>query len=546
MVLSHRAVPALAITAIVAALLASQLSACAVGPDYVRPSLDVPSAYKEAEASGSSSWKPAEPQSAGSAQPWWAAYGDPTLSALIDQAGRANQTLQQAEAQYRQAKAVADAARAGLFPTVGASAGAQRARTDSAGSKLGNVDSVGLSASWEPDLWGSVRRSIESGDAGTQASADDLAAARLSIQAALAQDYLQLRITDQLRALYAATTAAYLRSSQLTQSQYKAGVALRSDVALAESQLKTAQAQGVDLEAQRAQLEHAIAVLTGQAPASLAIAPLVGPASAQAPAPAGDAASRGLLSQSTPPQATSSQATAPQIALPAIPAGVPSELLERRPDIAAAERRVAAANANIGVAKAAFFPSLVLSASGGFGAASFGSLFDTPSRVWSLGAALAGTIFDGGLRRAHTDQAIAAYDSAVAQYKQTVLVGFQQVEDNLATLRVLAQEATLQDQAVQASQLAERLALSQYRAGTASYLSVVTAQTLSLTNRRTAVQVQGRRLAASVGLVTATGGGWNSAANAATDNAATGTTADTAPAIPPQPIATRAAQKTSS
>ncbi len=501
MVFSPRAVPPLAAAAIVTAL----LSACAVGPDYVRPTLDVPAAYKEADAAESGQWKSAEPQSADSSQPWWAAYGDPTLSALIDQAGRANQTLQQAEAQYRQAKGVADAARSGLFPTIGASAGAQRGRTDTAGSKLGNVDSVGLSASWEPDLWGSVRRSIESGDAGTQASADDLAAARLSIQAALAQDYLQLRITDQLRALYAATTAAYLRSSQLTQSQYKAGVALRSDVALAESQLKTAQAQGVDLEAQRAQLEHAIAILTGQAPASLSIAPLVSMGSA------------GSM-QSTP------------ITLPTIPAGLPSELLERRPDIAAAERRMAVANANIGVAKAAYFPSLVLSASGGFGAASFGSLFDTPSRVWSLGAALAGTIFDGGLRRAHTDQAIAAYDGAVAQYKQTVLVGFQQVEDNLATLRVLAQESTLQDQAVEASQLAERLALSQYRAGTASYLSVVTAQTLSLTNQRTAVQLQGRRLAASVGLVTATGGGWNSATSA----------------NPPEPIATRAAQKTSS
>jgi len=452
---------------------AALLAACAAGPDYVRPTLELPDAYKEVGP-----WKTAEPSPADSAQPWWEAYADPVLNGLMQDAERANQSLRVAEAQYRQAQALADAARAGYYPTLGVNAGAQRARTNTNGVRTGNTVGLGAAASWEPDLWGSVRRSVESGEAGAQASADDLAAAHLSIQAALAQDYLQLRITDQQRELYAATTEAYARALKLTQAQRAAGVALLSDVALAESQLTSAQAQGVDLDAQRAQLEHAIAILTGRAPAAFSLAP-----------------------------ASAAQPFAVQ--LPASPAGLPSQLLERRPDIAAAERRVALANANIGVARAAYFPNLLLSAGGGFNAAGLGSLFDTPSRVWSLGAALAQTVFDGGLRRAHDAQAVAAYDASVAQYKQTVLTGFQQVEDNLATLRVLATESELQARAVTAAQTAERLALSQYRAGTATYLAVVTAQTLSLANQRAAVQLRGRQLAASVALVTATGGGWN-------------------------------------
>ena len=450
------------------------LAGCAVGPDYVRPAVEVPVAYKE-----TGPWKTAQPQLADSTQPWWQAYGDPTLDALIAQAGAANQNIRLAEAQYRQALAAVDVARAGFWPTVGVSAGAGRALTNSSGIKEGNSRSLGLSASWEPDVWGSVRRAVEAGQAGAQASADDLAGARLSIQATVAQDYLQLRIIDRLVDLYAATTAAYTRSLELTQHQYAAGVVLRSDVALAQSQLSTAQAQGADLQAQRSQFEHALAILTGQPPANFGVPP------------------------ATPEHPFEAR-------LPASPPGLPSELLERRPDIAAAERRVALANADIGVARAAYFPSLVLSASGGFNGAGLATLFDAPSRVWSLGTSLAQTVLDGGLRRARTAQAVAAYDAAVAQYRQTVLGGFQQVEDNLATLRVLEQEAVLQQQAVQAAQLAERLALTQYQGGTATYLSVVTAQTLSLANQRTAVQLLGRQLAASVGLVTATGGGWSS------------------------------------
>ena len=460
-------------SSLVALAAAALLSACAVGPDYVRPALAVPAAWKE-----SGDWKPADPRPAASGLAWWEAWGDPVLNGLMADAQQANQNIRQAEAAYRQAKAISDADRAGLFPSLGANLGAERARTNTSGVKIGNGFTAGLSASWEPDLWGSVRRAIESGEAGAQASADDLAAARLSIQTTLAQDYLQLRVTDQQRDLYAATIDAYAKALKLTRAQHGAGVALQSDVALAESQLAQAQAAAVDLEATRAQLEHAIAVLTGRAPAQFTLA-----------------------------RANAGQPLA--LRQPASPAGLPSELLEHRPDIAGAERRAALANANIGVAQAAYFPQLTLSAAGGFSAAALGNLFDTPSRVWSLGAALAQTLFDGGLRRAHTAQAEAAYDIAVAQYKETVLGAFQQVEDDLALLRLLDQETALQDQAVRSSQQAEQLALNQYRAGTASYLGVVTAQTLSLTNQRTAVQLRGRLLAAGISLVAATGGGWS-------------------------------------
>ena len=459
---------------LVALATAALLSACAVGPDYVRPTLPVPVAYKE-----SGNWKPADPRQAVSALAWWQAYGDPALNALMADADNANQNIRQAEATYRQAKAIVDEDRAGLFPTLGLNLGAERARTNTIGIvHTGNSYSLGLGGSWEPDLWGSVRRTIESGVASAQASADDLAAARLSIQTTLAQDYVQLRIADQQRDLYATTIAAYTKALKLTQAQHNAGVALQSDVSLAEAQLAQAQAAAVDLDATRAQLEHAIAVLTGRAPAQFALV-----------------------------AAPADQPLALQ--MPDTPAGLPSELLEHRPDIAGAERRAAAANANIGVAKAAYFPQLTLSASGAFGGAALGNLFDTPGRVWSLGAALAQTIFDGGLRTARVAQAQAAYDITVAQYKETVLGGFQQVEDELALLRLLAQETTFQDQAVRSSLQAEQSAIAQYRAGTVSYLNVVTTQTTLLNNQRTAVELRGRLMAASISLVSATGGGWN-------------------------------------
>ncbi len=472
---------------VVAVAAAALLAACAAGPDYVRPKMDVPAAYKEA-----GDWKPADPRPAASGLAWWQAYGDPVLDGLMADAQGANQTIRQAEATYRQAKAIVDEDRAGLFPTIGLNAGADRARTNTTDAvHTGNSFNLGLAGSWEPDLWGSVRRTIESGQASAQASADDLAAARLSIQTTLAQDYLQLRVADQQRDLYATTIDAYAKALKLTRAQHDAGVALLSDVSQAEAQLAQAQAQAVDLAATRAQLEHAIAVLTGRAPAQFTLAPV-----------------------------PAAQALA--LKMPATPAGLPSELLEHRPDIAGAERRVAAANANIGVAKAAYFPQLTLSASGGFAAAAIGKLFDTPAHVWSLGAALAQTIFDGGLRTARVRQAEAAYDITVAQYKQTVLAGFQQVEDELALLRLLDQETAFQDQAVRASLQAEQSAIAQYRAGTTSYLTVVTTQTTLLNNQRTLVQLRGRLLAASITLVSATGGGWSASDPLAAAPAASG------------------------
>ena len=459
--------------AFAAVALAAMVAGCAVGPDYVAPAIAAPAAYKE-----DGSWKTAAPQPADSQAPWWAMFHDPVLDALMQEAGQANQNLRVAEAQYRQARALADQARAALYPSAGANAAAQRAHTNTNGLLTADAYTLGLAASWEPDLWGGVRRAIEAGSAAAQASADDVAGARLSIQAALAQDYLVLRVTDRQRDLYAATIEAYARALKLTQAQHGAGVALGSDVALAETQLASAQAQAVDLDAQRALLEHAIAVLIGRAPAAYSLAP-----------------------------ASAAQPFEPVV--PVTPPGLPSTLLERRPDIAAAERRAAQANAQIGVARAAYYPSLTLGASAGLLSTSIGTLFETPSRVWSLGATLAQTLFDGGLRQARDAQAVAAYDAAVATYKQTVLAGFQAVEDNLATLRLLADESVAQDRAVQSAQRAEQLALVQYRAGTATYLAVVTAQTLALSNQRSAAQLLGRRLAASVALVAATGGGWH-------------------------------------
>jgi NodT family efflux transporter outer membrane factor (OMF) lipoprotein len=449
------------------------LAACAAGPDYVRPVVTPPPAYKEAGP-----WTPAQPREADARQPWWTRYGDPELDALVAQANAANQDLRVAEAQYREARAAAALARADYSPVIGTSASAGRARAQGTGGyRTESSHSLALDATWEPDLWGRVRRSVEAGEASAQASAADLAAARLSIQAELVQDYLQLRITDAQKDLLARTVQDYERALALTRSQFRNGVATRADVATAETQLQSAQAQALDLDVQRRQLEHAIAVLTGRAPAELSIAPR----------PAG----------------------ALGVVLPEVPPGLPSQLLERRPDIAAAERRAAAANAQIGVAQAAYFPSLSLSASGGFAGLGLAQWASAPSRVWSLGAMLAATLFDGGARKARTDQAMAAYDAAAAQYKGAVLAGLQEVEDQLAALHVLHEERSVQDGAVASARVAAQTSLAQYRAGTTTYLSVVTTQTQLLSNERAAVQLLGRELAASASLVKALGGGWS-------------------------------------
>ena len=446
------------------------LSACMVGPNYVRPPADAPAAFKETQG-----WKSAQPRDAAIRGSWWEVFGDAQLNALEAQVDVSNQTLKAAEARVREARALVQQARAALFPTVSANASATRAGggagasrsvgTSSATPGVRNNYNVALDASWEVDLWGRVRRNIESSEASAQASVGDLGAAKLSAQAELAQDYWLLRVQDAQIRLLNDTVGAYERSLQLTRNQYAAGVAGRSDVV---------QAVALDAGIQRAQLEHAIPILTGKAPAELSL---------------------------------STVTLEPKF--PDIPTGLPSELLERRPDIAAAERRAAAANAKIGVAEAAFFPAVTLSATGGFQSSVIGNLLSVPSRYWSLGAALAQVVFDAGLRRAQTDQAIAAYDESVANYRQTVLSAFQDVEDNLAGLRILEQEAGVQDEAVKAARESLAIVLNQYRAGTANYLAVIVIQAAALNNERTAITILGRRLTASVALIKALGGGWN-------------------------------------
>jgi len=457
---------------------ATALGGCMVGPDYVRPTAPVPEAYRE-----SAGWKRAEPRDAIARGHWWEMFGDPELDALAARVDISNQNVRQAEANFRQAQALARQARAGLFPTVGAGASAIRSQSPSLSNQpsfaTGPVNNYNLNvnASWEPDLWGKVRRGIEAGEANWQASAADLESVRLSAQAAVAQNYLGLRVADVQRRVLEETVSAYQRTLELTQNRYKSGVAARVDVVQAEVQLKSTQAQLVDLGVDRALFEHAIATLIGE------------------------------------PASTFSIPRAPIVAvLPSIPVGVPSELLERRPDIAAAERSAAAANAQIGVAQSAFYPTLTLSAAGGFRSTSFADWLTAPSRFWSLGTLLAQTIFDGGLRRAVSDQAIAAYDGQVAQYRLTVLTGFQEVEDNLAALRILEEEGRLQDEAAAGARQSVELTTNQYKAGTVSYLNVVAAQAIALNNERNAVNVQGRRFLASIQLVKSLGGGWDARA----------------------------------
>jgi NodT family efflux transporter outer membrane factor (OMF) lipoprotein len=456
-------------------VLAVALGGCMVGPDYVRPKMDAPAQYKETPEG----WRAASPSDAAPRGEWWGMFGDPQLDALIARIDISNQNIRVAEANLRQARALADQARAGLFPTLNANASATRTKSPSlpnapsfATGAVNNY-SASLNASWEPDFWGGVRRSVEAGEASFQASAAELETARLSARATLAQNYFLLRVADAARKTLEETVAAYTRTLELTRNRYAAGVAARVDVVQAEVQLKSTQAQLMDIGVQRAQLEHAIALQLGLAPADFSIEP-------------------------APLEAR----------MPVIPTGLPSELLERRPDVAAAERRVAAANANIGVAQAAFFPAITLSASGGSRTTSLADLFAAPTHFWSLGLALAQPIFDAGLRSAQKAQAVAAYDAQVATYRQTVLTGFQQVEDNLAALRILEEEAAVQEEVVRGARQAVDLTTNQYQAGVVSYLNVIAAQATLLSNERALYDILGRRLTASVALITALGGGW--------------------------------------
>jgi len=472
-----------------AAMLA--VGGCAVGPDYHRPEVPVPAAYKEAGA-----WKKAEPRDAQPRGKWWEVFGDAQLNALVGQVEVSNQNVLAAEARLRQALALARASGAALYPEIDANASITKSRSPSGaigGTTAGRIitnRSASLAASWELDVWGRIRRTAEAGEASAQASAADLAAVRLSAQATLAQSYFQLRVLDLQKRLLDDIVAALGQALKLTQNRYAAGVAAKVDVVQADAQLKSTQAQVIELGAQRAQLEHAIAVLLGKTPADFELA----------------------------------QTTA-DTKLPAIPPGVPSALLERRPDIAAAERRVAAANAQIGVARSAFFPSFTISAADGFRSASASQWFTAPTHFWSFGPALAQSLFDAGLRRAQSDAAVAAFDAAVATYRQAALAGFQEVEDQLALLRVLEAQAKVQEAAVRAARESVALTTNQYRAGLVTYINVVTVQASQLNNERTAAGILGQRLAAAVGLVKALGGGWDAASLAVRADAAEGETA---------------------
>ena len=443
------------------------LSACMVGPDYVRP--DAPSQAQWRHVP--EQWKSAQPADTLPRGEWWKLFDDPELHALAERAIKANQTLVAADARYRQAQAVARQARAGLFPTVDAGLSAGRTRNPGATTTT-RTNQLDVGATWEADLWGRVGRAVEQNEALAQASLADLESARLSVVAAVAQNLFALRVADAQAKLLGTTIAGYAQNLKLTQNRYAAGVAAKSDVVQSETQLKSAQAQLADLGLQRAQLSNAIAVLLGETPASLTVA-------------------RAAL----PP-------------VPTVPVALPSTLLERRPDIAAAERQVAAANARIGVARAAFFPALSLSGTAGWRAAQFGDLMTAPTRFWTLGAAFAQILFDGGLRSSVEDQARAAYDNQAALYRNTVLVAFQDVEDNLAALDVLEKEIAFQKDAVAAARLSVEMTTNRYKAGTASYLDVIAVETIALNNERTLVTLQGRRLTAAVLLVKALGGGW--------------------------------------
>ncbi|PTS86415.1 RND transporter [Pseudomonas sp. HMWF032] len=450
------------------------LNACAIGPDYQRPQLQTPAQFKQIDG-----WTQAQPGDALARGNWWQLYGDAELNALVGRLNVANQNLAASEAQYRQARALVSGARAAFYPSLSSSAGVTRSSQGSSNSASSSIRGVSknydlsLNAAWELDVWGKLRRSLESSRAGFEASAADLAALKLSLQAELVQNYLQLRVLDDQQRLLDATVAAYARSLKLTENQYDAGIVPKSDVTQALTQLKSTQAQAIDLKWQRAQLEHAIAVLIGVPPTELSIA----------------------VREQLP-------------TLPDIPVALPSRLLERRPDVAAAERRVIAANAEIGVAEAAWYPDLSISASGGYRGSSFADWIDLPNRFWSLGPQLALTLFDGGARSAKLERSEAVYDQTVAQYRQSVLDSFREVEDYLVQLRVLQDEAVVQQEALAAARESLSLIENQYRAGTVDFNSVVNVQATALSNERTTLSLLGNRLTTSVQLIAALGGGW--------------------------------------
>jgi NodT family efflux transporter outer membrane factor (OMF) lipoprotein len=457
-----------------AAVLAS-LGACSLAPVYREPPLPLPAAFKEA-----GDWAPAAPADDAPRGAWWSVFNDPVLDQLAGAVQVSNQNVAAAGAAYAQARALVAGQRASLFPTVSLDAGADRggssasaASVSSTSARVRNSYQASLGASWEPDLWGRLRGGVESATASAAASQADLASATLSAQGELVADYLNLRETDVQSELLQATIAGYQRVRQITQNRYDAGVVPKTDLLQAETQLASAQGDQVGLQRQRAQLEHAIAVLMGKTPADFSLAPV---------------------------------AWSPTV--PEIPLVLPATLLQRRPDIAGAERRVAAANAEIGIARAGYFPSIGLTASYGYGASRVGDLFNASAAAWSLGLSLAQRIFDAGAVSAQVAAARAVQERSAAQYRQTVLTAFQDVEDQLAATRVLALQLEFRRAASSAADQVEQQVLNRYRAGQVSYTEVVTAQATALQARRTLAQLQADRQVVAVALMQALGGGW--------------------------------------
>lgn len=444
---------------------AALASGCAVGPAYQRPATAEPAQYREA-----GNWLPAAPADTLERGPWWTLFGDPVLDRLVAAVAVSNQNVAAAAAAYEQARALVRGQRAALSPSVALSGSGQRADS---GQTSANYR-VAIGASWEPDIWGRLRAGVGVAAAGAEASAADLAAARLSAQSELATNYFSLRQTDDQIDLLERSIAGYRRALQITRNRFEAGIAARADLLQAGITLDNAQIDALTLARQRAQLEHAIALLLGRAPADFTLAAV----------PASSAA------------------------LPAIPLGLPSTLLQRRPDIAAAERRVAAANAQIGVARSAYFPSLSLSASYGSGASRVADLFGASSALWALGASAVQTLFDAGAAEAGVAAAGSAYQAAVARYRQTVLAAFTDVENQLAAGAALAAQQGLREQAAQAADQVEQQMLNRYRAGQVAYTEVVLAQATALTARRALAQARGERQVAAVALIAALGGGW--------------------------------------
>lgn len=457
------------------------LSSCTVGPNYKRPQVPVAPTFTEAPPQAfteSKGWKQAQPADETLRAKWWELFGNQELNSLEEEIDPSNQTLKAAEAQYREARSLIELNRAGLFPTISTAPGISTNRVSS-NSPTGSRPAYGaytlpIDINYELDAWGRVHRSVTAAREEAQASAADLETVRLSLHAELALDYFELRSMDLQKKLLDETMAAYQRALQLTQNRYTGGLSSAAEVAQARTQLETARSQDIGVGVERASYEHAIAVLMGHPPEGFQLEPL--------------------------PRAMQP---------PVIPTGIPSQLLERRPDIASAERRAAEANEQIGIARAAYFPTLLLTATGGFLGGSPVNWLGWPSRFWAVGPQLLETVFDAGRRHAQSESALAAYDQAVANYRQSALTAFQQVEDNLATLRVLEEQAAAQRVAVEAAQQSLALALNRYKGGLVTYLEVVSAQSIALQNEASEVDILRRRMDASVLLIKALGGGWD-------------------------------------